>query len=315
MRLICPKCDAEYEVEAAAIPETGRDVQCSNCGHGWYQMPVEPSALLSAADDDLAPAMAAALVADVRSLAAIPAVETASTDNPGRDQSVEQGAAVTAGFAVDDDSSADRDVAASDPSMTAAVRPRALEQSVLSVLREEAEREAAARRAEMALPATTEIENDTLIENDKVIETVPATAVEPARQAVAMVTAGAAVPAGEAESALPRHGRELLPDVEEVNSILRPVADDDGGETQLAQPPAGGIPLDNPARSGFGSGFALMIIFAGVLVALYALAPELSAQIPAVQPAMEQYVATVDILRLYLDGWMRSAIIAINGQS
>jgi predicted Zn finger-like uncharacterized protein len=37
MRIMCPNCDAEYEVDAAAIPETGRDVQCSNCGHAWFQ--------------------------------------------------------------------------------------------------------------------------------------------------------------------------------------------------------------------------------------------------------------------------------------
>ena len=37
MRLQCPNCDAEYEVDASAIPYDGRDVQCSNCGHGWFQ--------------------------------------------------------------------------------------------------------------------------------------------------------------------------------------------------------------------------------------------------------------------------------------
>ena len=37
MRLQCPNCDAEYEVDASAIPYEGRDVQCSNCGHGWFQ--------------------------------------------------------------------------------------------------------------------------------------------------------------------------------------------------------------------------------------------------------------------------------------
>ncbi len=37
MRLQCPNCDAEYEVGASAIPFDGRDVQCSNCGHGWFQ--------------------------------------------------------------------------------------------------------------------------------------------------------------------------------------------------------------------------------------------------------------------------------------
>jgi len=37
MRLICPKCDANYEVDASVIPENGRDVQCSACGETWFQ--------------------------------------------------------------------------------------------------------------------------------------------------------------------------------------------------------------------------------------------------------------------------------------
>ena len=37
MRLVCPNCDAEYEVDASVIPDGGRDVQCSNCGHAWFQ--------------------------------------------------------------------------------------------------------------------------------------------------------------------------------------------------------------------------------------------------------------------------------------
>lgn len=37
MQLQCPICDAEYEVDASAIPYDGRDVQCSNCGHSWFQ--------------------------------------------------------------------------------------------------------------------------------------------------------------------------------------------------------------------------------------------------------------------------------------
>jgi predicted Zn finger-like uncharacterized protein len=37
MRLICPNCDAQYEVPYDVIPEAGRDVQCSDCGHTWFQ--------------------------------------------------------------------------------------------------------------------------------------------------------------------------------------------------------------------------------------------------------------------------------------
>ena len=37
MRLTCPNCDAVYEVPRDAIPSEGRDVQCTNCGHSWFQ--------------------------------------------------------------------------------------------------------------------------------------------------------------------------------------------------------------------------------------------------------------------------------------
>lgn len=37
MRLICPNCDAQYDVADDVIPEGGRDVQCSSCAHTWFQ--------------------------------------------------------------------------------------------------------------------------------------------------------------------------------------------------------------------------------------------------------------------------------------
>ena len=43
MRLICPGCEAQYEIDAELLPDTGRDVQCSACGHVWFQHPSQPS--------------------------------------------------------------------------------------------------------------------------------------------------------------------------------------------------------------------------------------------------------------------------------
>lgn len=37
MRLICPNCEAQYDVSDDAIPPGGRDVQCSNCQQSWFQ--------------------------------------------------------------------------------------------------------------------------------------------------------------------------------------------------------------------------------------------------------------------------------------
>jgi predicted Zn finger-like uncharacterized protein len=48
MRLVCPNCDAEYEVDASVIPDGGRDVQCSNCGHAWFQISPEVEAEIAA---------------------------------------------------------------------------------------------------------------------------------------------------------------------------------------------------------------------------------------------------------------------------
>jgi predicted Zn finger-like uncharacterized protein len=37
MRLICPSCRAQYEVDDDAIPAEGRDVQCGACNTTWFQ--------------------------------------------------------------------------------------------------------------------------------------------------------------------------------------------------------------------------------------------------------------------------------------
>lgn len=37
MRLICPQCNALYEVSSDMIPPEGREVECSACGNVWYQ--------------------------------------------------------------------------------------------------------------------------------------------------------------------------------------------------------------------------------------------------------------------------------------
>ncbi|WOI55392.1 MJ0042-type zinc finger domain-containing protein [Palleronia sp. LCG004] len=36
MRLTCPNCAAQYEIDASLIPIDGREVQCANCSHTWF---------------------------------------------------------------------------------------------------------------------------------------------------------------------------------------------------------------------------------------------------------------------------------------
>lgn len=39
IRITCPSCSACYEIERSFIPETGRDLECSECGNSWFQVP------------------------------------------------------------------------------------------------------------------------------------------------------------------------------------------------------------------------------------------------------------------------------------
>ena len=109
MRLLCPNCDAEYEVDASVIPDNGRDVQCSNCGHAWFQLPPEIAAEMEAED-----ALYDAPSVPMTDPAPAPLVE-----EPPR---------------------------------------RGIDESVLAVLREEADREAAARKGDAPQPIEIQTE-------------------------------------------------------------------------------------------------------------------------------------------------------------
>lgn len=38
IRLACPNCGTKYRLPADAIPETGREVECTGCGHVWLAL-------------------------------------------------------------------------------------------------------------------------------------------------------------------------------------------------------------------------------------------------------------------------------------
>ncbi|MBC9247850.1 zinc-ribbon domain-containing protein [Paracoccus sp. 11-3] len=39
IRLICPDCGTEYQIPEIAVPDGGRDVECSECGRVWHAAP------------------------------------------------------------------------------------------------------------------------------------------------------------------------------------------------------------------------------------------------------------------------------------
>lgn len=269
MRLICPNCDAQYEVAEDAIPDEGRDVQCSSCGHAWYQL--SPAALAAEAAEaelfDPPPADS-------------PPPEAAWAPEPAADPMPEPEPA---------------------PAPEAPPQPqaisRAMDEDMLALLREEAEREVQARAQEA---------NRIETQGDLGLE---AAALSPAARRIAQlkgVDPDASSPLSAPPLTKPGKGRDLLPDIEEINSTLRPDS-----------PPMGQAAEMEPSRTrsarGFRIGFGLMLILALVLTLLYASAPQLAQSVPALTGVLEGYVALVDGLRIWLDQIMQRATAGLQG--
>lgn len=83
MRLTCPNCSAQYEVPDEVIPEGGRDVQCSNCEHTWFQtktpQAVPPKPSETPLVEDVAQEVEDALIADAEEVQS----DTAEAADPG----------------------------------------------------------------------------------------------------------------------------------------------------------------------------------------------------------------------------------------
>ncbi len=307
MRLICPSCGAQYEVDESVIPDAGRDVQCSNCGNAWFQM---SAAQLKAEEARAAEAEAAGAEvdetedwveeapeevaevaeADEPPLESEPSEEVAAEDDWGAAEDVAEASA----DAADEPEAAP---APEEPAPAPAPKRKTLDDAVMNVLREEADRERRAREAEGSL-----------------IETQPDLGI-PAEAAAASVAAAVAAaqdddapeiedevydPENE-DSVVSRAARkELLPDIEEINSSLRATSDR-GGEAASVDAPA----TLRRRRSGFRMGFITAIVIAVILLLVYAFAPAISSAVPAASGAMEAYVAGVDGARSWLDATLQ----------
>ncbi len=284
MRLICPNCDAEYQVDDAAIPDGGRDVQCSNCGHAWFQLPADVE-IAREAEDELF------------------GEDTATGDAPSEPAPpiVEPVVASEDAASAETDSTVPPPVAINDDSAAPAPARQTLAESVLSVLREEAERETAVRRdkAPLADEDRGAIETQTELGLDDALNSAGISA---AARHIAKLkgTDTDLPPLAEARTAA---RRDLLPDIEEINSTLRANSD----RAKEADDEVDALPDIKPRRRGFRSGFVLMMIVAVALAMAYVMAPRIVAQIPGSAAPMKAYISAVDSGRVWLDGVMKSA--------
>jgi hypothetical protein len=170
------------------------------------------------------------------------------------------------------------------PTPPEGLRRRALDDTTLSVLREEAEREARARSEEGA---------------SILIQPTP-----PAPAVVERMLDTRAAPGPDPDD---RQGRkELLPDIEQINSTLRATAERAGEAVSRDAPE-----MLRRQRAGFRFGFVLSVTAIAVMVVLYAMAPMIVTVAPGTKTSMINYVAAIDGLRTWFESLMMSATQAM----
>ena len=298
MRLICPNCGAQYEVPDEVIPETGRDVQCSNCGDTWFQNhPNHPTP-----EQDPGPQPdAEPEQPDPQGLTWDSPQDEAVDTPPGPDPAPqpEPGQADASQGVVE--GADDRDGEGDTPEPAR----RQLDPAIADVLRAEAEHE---REARVAETGGLEMQPDLGLTQDQDDED-RRTRESRARMARLRGEPEEQLPASvpEAENIDPSSRRNLLPDIDEINSSLDASR---AAPTGASPEPEGWTEPDYAPRkrSGFKRGFVYAVLLGAILLAVYAYAPKLAETVPALSGPLDLYVEKVNELRVVVDeqfGWVR----------
>ncbi|PRY21895.1 putative Zn finger-like uncharacterized protein [Aliiruegeria haliotis] len=313
MRLICPNCGAQYQVDERVIPEAGRDVQCSNCGNTWFQ--THPDFDEALAEELGQPGRASAARAPkpeperdrVAEPSPPPAPEAAEPEVAEVPESVHRSAASTAAPEHDPEP-APAPQPEDDLSAVGVAPRRRVDEGVLSVLREEAERERAARHAE-AEQMEIQPEPDALGAEQQGASFEAAIPVAPTGRHPAKVMPSDTYATDFDQKAASR--RDRLPDVEEINSTLDPMSGA-AGANAIAEV----LAFEREQRkrgSRFGMGFAFFAF--GLLTVLYVKAGTIGDAVPETSATLQAYVGSVDAGRLWLDETLRGAVGAVNGEN
>jgi len=332
MRITCPNCGAQYEVDDALIPETGRDVQCSNCGRGWFQSKhedepeqapaeaataapvdeVRPDPDFDAVEPDDEPPVTENTFGDVEPGEQYAEAETRPEDRfvgPDATEPEPEPDAIPEPEPEEPASAVEEPWAAQEPeapiSQAAPASdeapldefeeepaPRAhgqvpRDENVMSVLREEAEREIAARRT--AEPEGLETQPELGL--DEAPERGRTTGVE-ASQAAA-VASGAR--------------RDLLPDIDEINSSLR--SDSDRAEYSAGEDDGAVV---RERRRGFRVGFGIMILVAAAMIILYVASGWIVETVPSLEPSVIAYVDWANGVRDWLDDLLAAGVTQLS---
>ncbi|WGW05892.1 zinc-ribbon domain-containing protein [Tropicibacter oceani] len=301
MRLICPNCGAQYEVPVEVIPEGGRDVQCSNCAHTWFQ--VHPDDDADLAEELGKPGPAETWAPDEAEEDAPEPSEPEAEPEPAPQRSTKRGLDPQVAEVLREEAARER-------------RQREAEASAFEMqpdlgLREPDEDEQA-RRSREARARMAHIRGEDL-KPEPSPPPAPEQAPPPERSRRSSEAALAGRSAAQATAAAAESRRELLPDVEEINQTLRA-----SSEPRVTDANEGRVSVDDPAprkSGGFSRGFFLIVVLAAVALAVYASAPQIKEAVPQSAALLDPYVASVDALRVWLDGQVTSLMQSLDGMS
>lgn len=188
--------------------------------------------------------------------------------------------------------------AAAAAALSATERParREIAPGVREILREEAERETRLRRGE---PTSVETQSEMPLEQGNDVEAARAR-----RRAELDGAEDAFGPdAGGGETR-----RDLLPDIDEINSTLRATGDRSGAEADASDIDT--IVTSSRRRRGVRIGFVLVLFLVALGSWIYANPTAITNALPMAEPIVAQFLALADGARFWLDDLAQSLVDA-----
>lgn len=165
---------------------------------------------------------------------------------------------------------------------------RELSPDVSDILRQEAEHEAELRAADTGLESQPDLGLDNL----------PGDAAQSAGDTAQSFSGSPAMDDVQGSR------RDLLPDIDELNSSLQ----SDKDSTALTPHLAEETEPKPVSKSGFSRGFAFTMVLAALVVVVYANAPEISERVPQADPFLNALVTFIDKGRVWLDAQVKAFV-------
>ena len=274
MELICPSCEARYQIPDGSIGEKGRQVSCMNCGHGWHAFPpliLGAPSQMPGMTPPPAPVTPQHPAAAMGRAAASPRIHGDS--DPAWDRTESDGGDRGGNNAIRSDLSRNEQLAEI-RDMLAEVqseeRVSAQDRNDPGDGRSAQDRDYTLRHEADALATTAPPVDDHYAEPDPQ-EADDEPEMDPLRRRMQMhEERNAPAPPPNVDKLRRKHERK---------------------ERKIRHKKAAG-------SGAFMTGFLLVIMIAAVLIAAYMLHPQIIERVPGMEPALTDYVETVDGLRV-----------------